>query len=137
MPRVAVRAAVGWGRSCLVVLQSQKLAIHPRNGVDCDPCNTLNLRYRHNNLDLFGMINYWTWDSPNDLRIMQSTFLAELSGKAERLQADEGIRNYRIGDPVAGEGRHRRRHALDDGDGSFASLCHLLFASSFRQAIPF
>ena len=48
-----------------------------------DPSSTLNLRYRHNNLDLFGMVNYWSWDSPNDLRITQSTFL----------QADEGIRN--------------------------------------------
>ena len=48
-----------------------------------DPSTTLNLRYRHNNLDLFGMVNYWTWDSPNDLHITQSTFL----------RADEGIRN--------------------------------------------
>ena len=48
-----------------------------------DPSSTLNLRYRHNNLDLFGMVNYWTWDSPDDLHITQSTFL----------KADEGIRN--------------------------------------------
>ncbi len=48
-----------------------------------DPSSTLNLRYRRNNLDLFGMVNYWSWDSPNDLRITQSTFL----------QANEGIRN--------------------------------------------
>ena len=48
-----------------------------------DPSSTLNLRYRYNNLDLFGMVNYWSWDSPNDLHITQSTFL----------RADEGIRN--------------------------------------------
>ena len=48
-----------------------------------DPSSTLNLRHRHNNLDLFGMVNYWQWDSPNDLHITQSTFL----------KADEGIRN--------------------------------------------
>ena len=48
-----------------------------------DPSSTLNLRYRRNNLDLFGMVNYWSWDSPNDLHITQSTFL----------RADEGIRN--------------------------------------------
>ena len=48
-----------------------------------DPSSTLNLRYRCNNLDLFGMVNYWSWDSPNDLHITQSTFL----------RADEGIRN--------------------------------------------
>ena len=58
-----------------------------------DPSSTLNLRYRRNNLDLFGMVNYLSWDSPNDLHITQSTFLAELSGQAERLRADEGIRN--------------------------------------------
>ena len=27
-----------------------------------DPSSTLNLRYRYNNLDLFGMVNYWSWD---------------------------------------------------------------------------
>ena len=48
-----------------------------------DPSSTLNLRYRCNNLDLFGMVNYWSWDSPNDLHITQSTFL----------RANEGIRN--------------------------------------------
>ena len=48
-----------------------------------DPSSTLNLRYRHNNLDLFGMVNYWSWDSPDDLHITQSTFL----------KTDEGIRN--------------------------------------------
>ena len=48
-----------------------------------DPSSTLNLRYRRNNLDLFGMVNYWSWDSPNDLHITQSTFL----------RVDEGIRN--------------------------------------------
>lgn len=48
-----------------------------------DPSSTLNLRYRRNNLDLFGMVNYWSWDSPNDLHITQSTFL----------RADEDIRN--------------------------------------------
>ena len=32
-----------------------------------DPSSTLNLRYRHNSLDLFGMVNYWKWESPNDM----------------------------------------------------------------------
>ena len=48
-----------------------------------DPSSTLNLRYRHNNFDLFGMVNYWKWDNPNDINITQSTFL----------KADNGIRN--------------------------------------------
>lgn len=31
-----------------------------------DPNATLNLRYRHNSLELFGMANYWKWDAVND-----------------------------------------------------------------------
>lgn len=27
-----------------------------------DPGATLNLRYRHKNIDVFGMVNYWKWD---------------------------------------------------------------------------
>ena len=29
---------------------------------ESDPSAQLNLRYRHNNLDLFSMVNYWKWD---------------------------------------------------------------------------
>ena len=71
------REGVGFGFD-LMAANNQDLAF----GFS-DPSTTLNLRYRHNNLDLFGMVNYWTWDSPNDLHITQSTFL----------RADEGIRN--------------------------------------------
>ena len=42
-----------------------------------DPSSTLNLRYRHNNLDFFGMVNYWRWDNSNNFRIKQSTFLTD------------------------------------------------------------
>lgn len=31
-----------------------------------DPSATLNLRYRHKNLDVFGMVNYWKWDNVTD-----------------------------------------------------------------------
>ena len=58
-----------------------------------DPSSTLNLRYRHNNLDLFGMVNYWSWDSPDDLRITQSTFLKADEGISNILQ-DTHTRNY-------------------------------------------
>ena len=71
------REGVGFGFD-LMAANNQDLAF----GFS-DPSTTLNLRYRHNNLDLFGMVNYWSWDSPNDLHITQSTFL----------RADEGIRN--------------------------------------------
>ena len=71
------REGVGFGFD-LMAANNQDLAF----GFS-DPSSTLNLRYRRNNLDLFGMVNYWSWDSPNDLHITQSTFL----------RADEGIRN--------------------------------------------
>ena len=58
-----------------------------------DPSSTLNLRYRHNNLDLFGMVNYWSWDSPDDLHITQSTFLKADEGISNILQ-DTHTRNY-------------------------------------------
>ena len=57
-----------------------------------DPSSTLNLRYRHNNIDLFGMVNYWKWDNPNDLRIKQSTFLAD-NGAIKNILQDSHIRN--------------------------------------------
>ena len=31
-----------------------------------DPSATLNLRYRHNNVDVFGMVNYWQWSNVNE-----------------------------------------------------------------------
>lgn len=31
-----------------------------------DPSATLNLRYRHNNVDVFGMVNYWQWSTVNE-----------------------------------------------------------------------
>ena len=47
------------------------------------PSSTLNLHYRHDKIDLFGMVGYWKWNTPNDLHITQSTFL----------KADGGIKN--------------------------------------------
>ena len=48
---------------------------------------------------------------------------------------DEAFEAYGI--RVATSARGIPRNGLDDGDGSDASLSHLLFAPSFRQAIPF
>ena len=70
------REGTGFGFD-LMAANSQNLTFGFSN-----PSSTLNLRYRHNNLDLFGMVNYWKWNSPNDLNITQSTFL----------KTDEGIR---------------------------------------------
>lgn len=40
-----------------------------------DPSATVNLRYRHNSLDLFGMVNYWKWDGLQDSRPLQSSWI--------------------------------------------------------------
>lgn len=49
-----------------------------------DPNGTLNLRYRHNTLDFFGMINYWKWDSYNGSKIDQKTYIMS-EGKLKEL----------------------------------------------------
>ena len=42
---------------------------------ESDPNAQLNLRYRHNNLDLFGMVNYWKWDQTTLFSDEQSNYL--------------------------------------------------------------
>ncbi len=42
-----------------------------------DPSSTLNLRYRHNGLDVFGMANYWKWDSPNYNELTNNSYILE------------------------------------------------------------
>ena len=44
---------------------------------ESDPNAQLNLRYRHNNLDLFGMVNYWKWDLNSQRNDEQSNYLPE------------------------------------------------------------
>ena len=44
---------------------------------ESDPSAQLNLRYRHNNLDLFGMVNYWKWDLNSQRNDEQSNYLPE------------------------------------------------------------
>lgn len=41
------------------------------------PFATTNLRYRHNDFDVFGMVNYWEWTSVNDSRLDQSSFIKQ------------------------------------------------------------
>lgn len=62
------------------------------------PSSTLNLRYRHNNLDFFGMVNYWELNDPNDIRINQSTFIAD-NGTIKNILQDSHLRSgsYRKG----------------------------------------
>ncbi len=40
-----------------------------------DPSGSLNLRYRHKNVDFFGMVNYWKWDGVQDSYPEQTSYL--------------------------------------------------------------
>ena len=51
-----------------------------------DPNAQLNLRYRHNNLDLFGMVNYWKWDEVTRFYDTSSFFLPTDHGVKSILQ---------------------------------------------------
>lgn len=42
-----------------------------------DPSATLNLRYRHKNLDVFGMVNYWKWDNVTDGEPKQKSYFMD------------------------------------------------------------
>lgn len=42
-----------------------------------DPGATLNLRYRHKNIDFFGMANYWKWDNPSDAIPSQKSYFMD------------------------------------------------------------
>ena len=65
---------------------------------ESDPSAQLNLRYRHNNLDLFGMINYWKWDQTTLFYDEQSNYLP----------TDQGILNIV-------QNSHSRNHFKNNG----------------------
>ncbi len=51
-----------------------------------DPNATLNLRYRHKSLDVFGMMNYWEWTSVNDSKPDQWTWLKGEEGQLNTIE---------------------------------------------------
>ena len=57
---------------------------------ESDPSAQLNLRYRHNNLDLFGMLNYWKWDETTLFYDTSSFYLPTEKGVKGILQAEGG-----------------------------------------------
>jgi len=57
-----------------------------------DPNATINLRYRHNSLDLFGMVNYWKWDSVNKSTPRQSSWMRQ-DGNLVNILQDTEFRN--------------------------------------------
>ncbi len=65
---------------------------------ESDPNVQLNLRYRHNNLDLFGMVNYWKWDQTTLFSDEQSNYLP----------TDKGVLNIN-------QNSHSRNHFKNNG----------------------
>ena len=63
-----------------------------------DPNAQLNLRYRHNNLDLFGMVNYWKWH--------QTTLFSD--EQTNYLPTDKGVLNIN-------QNSHSRNHFKNNG----------------------
>lgn len=57
-----------------------------------DPNATVNLKYRHNNIDFFGMVNYWKWDSVNDSHPDQSSYLMN-KGQIINIQQSTDLRH--------------------------------------------
>lgn len=57
-----------------------------------DPNATVNLRYRHNSIDFFGLINYWKWDNVNALDATQETYMLS-DGNLSKIDQHSDYRN--------------------------------------------
>ena len=62
---------------------------------ESDPNGQLNLRYRHNNLDLFGMVNYWKWDLNSQRNDEQSNYLPTDRGVLSIIQKSHSRNHYK------------------------------------------
>ena len=62
---------------------------------ESDPSTQLNLRYRHNNLDLFGMLNYWKWDLNSLRNDEQSNYLPTDRGVLSIMQETHSRNHYK------------------------------------------
>lgn len=51
-----------------------------------DPSATLNLRYRHKDIDFFGMANYWKWDGVQDSYPHQQSFIKNGKGDLQTIE---------------------------------------------------
>lgn len=51
-----------------------------------DPSASLNLRYRHKNIDFFGMVNYWKWDGVQDSYPYQQSFIKDSQGNQQTIE---------------------------------------------------
>ena len=62
---------------------------------ESDPSAQLNLRYRHNNLDLFGMVNYWKWDQTTLFYDEQSNYLPTDKGVLNIVQNSHSRNHFK------------------------------------------
>ena len=62
---------------------------------ESDPNAQLNLRYRHNNLDLFGMLNYWKWDQTSLYYDDQSNYLPTDKGVLNIVQNSHSRNHFK------------------------------------------
>ena len=62
---------------------------------ESDPNAQLNLRYRHNNLDLFGMVNYWKWDQTTLFYDEQSNYLPTDKGVLNIVQNSHSRNHFK------------------------------------------
>ncbi|MBO4719451.1 MAG: TonB-dependent receptor [Prevotella sp.] len=62
---------------------------------ESDPNAQLNLRYRHNNLDLFGMVNYWKWDQTTLFSDEQSNYLPTDKGVLNIVQNSHSRNHFK------------------------------------------
>lgn len=57
-----------------------------------DPGATLNLRYRHKDVDFFGMVNYWKWDGANEAKPSQKSYFTD-NGQLRIIEQESKFRN--------------------------------------------
>ena len=62
---------------------------------ESDPNAQLNLRYRHNNLDLFGMVNYWKYDRTTLFHDIQSNYLPTDRGIKSIIQESHSRNHFK------------------------------------------
>lgn len=57
-----------------------------------DPTATINMRYRHKNVDVFGMVNYWKWEGATCARPSQQSFFMD-KGQLHIIEQESKFRN--------------------------------------------
>lgn len=62
---------------------------------ESDPSAQLNLRYHHNNIDLFGMVNYWKWDQTTLFSDIQSNYLPTNRGTKSIIQESHSRNHFK------------------------------------------